>query len=194
MIKIGLTGGIGTGKTTVAKIFTKEFGVPVYCADLVAKRLLKEDKFLRAELINRFGAEIFDGDIIRKSFFHDVIFTNKIILATFNAILHPYIVQDLKVWELFQTEHYGLIESAILIETESHYLMDCIVVVTAPLELRIDRIKKRSGWTEEQIQNVISQQMPEDQRLSYAKFVINNDETSDLSTTVHLFHSLFMNL
>jgi len=189
MTKIGITGGIGSGKTTVARIF-EVLGVPVYYADDRAKILMKTN--LAPKIKSLFGLQSFDeAGELNRAFIAQKVFTNKSMLQKLNNLVHPAVQEDYLNWCDQITEPYSLKEAALLIESGSFRQLDRLIVVTAPLELRIKRVQKRDGSTEEMVRQRIANQLSEEERLQQADFVISNDESSGLiKQTIDLHHKI----
>lgn len=176
MIQVGLTGGLGAGKSTVARVL-KALGVPVYDSDLAARRLLETDEGLRAGVTTLLGKDVFtpDGKPDRKKIAASV-FADEEKLAGLNALVHPAVKADYAEWLKRQTGHpYVIREAAILIETGLHRELDHVIVVDAPEALRIQRVGQRDGRTSEEAAAIISRQWTTEARLPYAGHVIVND-------------------
>jgi dephospho-CoA kinase len=176
MLKVGITGGIGSGKTTVCHIF-ESIGVPVYYADERAKWLMNNDIVLIEGIKILFGdkAYLANGSLNR-SHISDIAFKEKSVLDKLNALVHPAVATDAALWFSKQSASaYALEEAALLIESKSYLNLDKIIIVTAPLETRINRVVKRDGSSRENAIQRISNQMPEEEKRSFADFIINND-------------------
>lgn len=175
MLKIGLTGGIGSGKTTVAKVF-ETLGIPVYYADDATKRLMNLNNELKALIIQHFGeASYKDGELNRKHI-ADIVFNNKEKLTLLNSITHPATIEDANKWIQQQSSPYIIKEAALLFETEAAKHLDYFIGVSAPLEIRIKRVMKRDGLSETEIINRINRQMDEKEKMSRCNFIINNND------------------
>jgi dephospho-CoA kinase len=188
MKKIGLTGGIGSGKTTVCKIF-QSIGIPVYYADPRAKALMSFDPVLKAVLKKELGPEIYhrNGRLNRKVM-ANLIFNNKDKLNTVNALVHPAVNRDSANWMKDQDASYCIYEAALLIENGSYKNFDKLIVVTAPEELRVYRVMKRDRITKEQVLSRISSQLPQDQKNHLADYLIINDGDHSLIQQVADIH------
>ncbi len=189
MIKAGITGGIGSGKTTVCKIF-EVLGVPVYYADDRAKELITTDKTLIKKIKKLLGEDVYDSENnINKKRISAIVFNFPEVLKQYNAIVHPAVFEDAEKWmRRHQQFDYILEEAALLFETGTYKKLDTIICVTAPLEIRIDRIKKRDGLTEEEILARISSQMPEEEKIALSNYVIYNDGATPLIRQVLRIH------
>jgi dephospho-CoA kinase len=191
MLKVGLTGNIGSGKSIVSQVF-ETLGVPVYHSDDKAKYILDEPE-TRVELQNLFGSAIFDpsGKTDRKKI-AEIVFNNSAKLAALNNIIHPSVIKDFQTWILQQqSASYVIMESAILFETGYADLFDKIIVVTAPENIRIDRVMKRDKIKEEEIIKRIQNQMPEADKTAKADFLIVNDNGQLVIPQVLKIHQLF---
>lgn len=193
MLSIGITGGIGSGKTTVANIFAS-FGIPLFNSDDAAKELMEHNSGLRAKIIQSFGTESYQDGRLNRSFLAKAVFNNKEQLATLNAIVHPAVIQYAKEWTKQQTAPYVLKESALFFESGSYRDMDFIIGVSAPEPLRIERVKQRSGWTETEVRKRMEKQMPEEEKMKRCDFIILNDGEQDLKTQVELLHEKLITL
>jgi len=179
MIKIGITGGIGSGKTTVCKIF-EVMKIPVYYADIEAKIIINTDIEIKNSLISLFGKNIYlqNGTIDKKQF-SEIIFNDKQILAKVNSIIHPVVKKYYEQW-LFQNKNYKFTvkEAAILFESGAYKQVDKIITVVSPLEKRIERIMKRDNTSREIVLKKINNQMSDEEKIKKSDFVIyNNDKT-----------------
>lgn len=176
MYKIGLTGGIGSGKSTAARLFEK-IGVPVYYSDLRAKELMLTKEVsdrIRAE----FGEECYDlSGALQREYLSRMVFSDPRKLALLNSIVHPAVAADFRVWASGQSSGYVIQEAAILIESGACRDVDEIIVVTAPEELRVERVMKRDGSSQEDIRRRVSAQMTDLQRAKYADYTIIADES-----------------
>lgn len=170
---IGLTGGIGSGKTTIAKYFV-ENGIPVYIADDEAKKIMHSSKIINA-IKDVFGTSIFDGTILKRDKLAKIVFNDSQKLKALNAIVHPAVKEDFKEW-LSRHSSFPVVayESAILFESGNYKDFHFIITVTAPLELRIDRVLKRDNTTREQVLKRINSQWTDKQRILKSDFVIEN--------------------
>lgn len=189
MIRLGLTGGIGSGKTTVAGIF-EHLGVPVYYADDRAKAIVDRD--LKEEIMDRFGVgELDSGDLDRKALAH-IVFNDQAKLAELNSIVHPKVAQDWKDWcenRESENEPYVIKEAAILFESGAHETVDQVLVVTAPEDIRIQRVIDRDGVTEDHVKSRMNNQMDEQSKVELANHVINNDGDHSLLKQVIKIHT-----
>lgn len=176
MLHVGITGGIGSGKTTACKIF-ETLGVPVYYADARAKWLMENDGELQSAIIRLFGSEAYtNSGKLNRGWIASKVLSDPTLLDKLNAIVHPAVALDGLEWQAAQGEApYTLKEAALLYESGSYRLLDKIIVVTAPLEVRIARVMERDKASRETVQGWISKQMPEEEKASRADYIIQND-------------------
>jgi dephospho-CoA kinase len=175
MLKIGLTGGIGSGKTTVAKVF-ELLNVPVYYADEASKRLYHTDAALKAAIVKHFGAEIYVNDLLDRGRLAQLVFDAPEKLELLNTLVHPPTLRDAEQWMTRQAAPYIIKEAALLFETGSAGQLDYIIGITAPVPLRIKRVMDRDNISREQVQNRMDRQMDETIKLRLCDFIIHNDE------------------
>jgi dephospho-CoA kinase len=193
-LQIGITGGIGSGKSLVCKIFTA-LNVPVYDADSHAKKLMTTDGILISQIKKEFGDLAYDpaGNLDRV-YLANHVFHDAQTLAKLNSLVHPRVAVDYQSWVEQNSEHpYVLKEAALLFEAKSNQSLDAIIVVSAPEELRIQRVRSRDlHRTVEQIKQIVEKQMPEDKKLELADYVIVNDETQLVIPQVLALHQKFI--
>lgn len=180
---VGLTGGIGSGKSTVAKMFEK-LGVPVYNSDIEAKSLMLRSKMLRRKIIGLLGEQSYTDTELNRAFIATRIFNDRELLQKLNEIVHPAVRKHFIKWCEKQDHPYVVQETALLFENGSTNLYDKTVLVTAPKDIRIDRITARDGSTKAQILQRMENQLGDEQKLALADFVIENIELSE--TTIKL--------
>ncbi len=187
MYKVGITGGIGSGKSTVAK-FLRDRGVAIYNSDRRAKELMVGNEALRQTLIAAFGAECYTADGLNRAWLAQRVFNNEAELTKLNAIVHPAVMQDFAEWSLAQQGSYVVLESAILLEAglESH--VDVVVAVMAPKELRLERAMQRDGASREQIEERMRNQMSDEERTDRAKYAVVNIDLEELEEDVEQLH------
>jgi dephospho-CoA kinase len=175
MKKIGLTGGIGVGKTYVSKIFQK-MGIPVFNADEQAKKCMLDDVNLKAAVQLAFGESMYLKGVLQKAELAKIVFNNTEALAELNALVHPIVKQKFEDWCIMQSTSMIIKEAAILFESDAHVGLDAVVCVSAPEKLRISRVQKRDGSSVEQIQSRMSKQMPQTEKEELADFIIVNNQ------------------
>ena len=193
MLKIGLTGGIGSGKTTVATIF-EVIGIPVYYADIAAKNLMNENKIVKDAIQNNFGKNSYLDDKLNREYLAQTVFNDEEKLALLNSIVHPATIKDADSWMKKQTSSYIIKEAALLFESGSNKYLDLIIGVSAPLELRIQRTMTRDKIKRNQVMDRINKQMPEEKKLGLCDFTIINDEQQMLIPQVLALHQKFLQL
>jgi dephospho-CoA kinase len=180
---IGLTGGIGSGKTTIANHFAAE-GIPVYIADDEARKLMQSPEIIE-EIRNTFGDSIFDNAILNREKLSQIVFNNPEKLALLNAIIHPAVRKHFENWVKMHREvPFVIYEAAILFESGSYKNCDFIISVTAPVEVRIQRVIERDKTTREQVVSRINAQWNDEQRSSKSDFIIENTEGETAKTAV----------
>jgi dephospho-CoA kinase len=192
-LQIGITGGIGSGKSIVCKIFNS-LGVPVYDADSRAKRVMTTDGILISQIKKEFGELSYHPDgSLNRSRLSEEVFQNPSRLNALNELVHPRVALDYETW---RSEHldfcYVIKEAALLFESGSYKPLDCVIVITAPEELRIERVRNRDkGRSVEQIKNIIAQQWAEAEKIMKSNAVISNDESKLVIPQVLRLHELF---
>jgi dephospho-CoA kinase len=192
MIKVGITGGIGSGKTIVCKIF-EAMGIPVYNADRNARRLINTQPEIRDQLIARFGSDIYQNNQIDRKKLAGIIFANPDAVGFVNSVVHPAVSSDFMQWaEQQKNVPYVMDEAALLFESGGYKLMDIMVTVTAPETIRIDRAMQRDGATEEAIRSRIKNQLSEEEKIKLSDFVINNTEEFSLLQQTLALHNYIL--
>jgi dephospho-CoA kinase len=192
-LKIGITGGIGAGKSIVCKIFNV-LGVPVYDADTRAKWVMSNNNQLKNQLIEAFGEDVYlDNSGLNRAFLSKLVFNNNEKLALLNSIVHPIVAEDFSNWVKSNLQHPFIVkEAALLFETESYLQLDEVILVTAPTELRIARIKSRDPQrSESEIKAIIDKQMSEEEKIKLASHIIVNDESELVTSQVMNLYSKF---
>lgn len=190
-IKIGITGGIGSGKSVVSKLLSL-MDVPVYLSDDEAKRLTANDETIRKELIHLLGNELYQDGVLNKAILANYLFASPQNAAKVNAIIHPQVKLDFRLWcESHQSSEYIAIESAILLEAGFASEVDVVVMVYAPKEVRIQRAMKRDGASRQQIEQRIQNQMDDEVKSSKAHYTLINDgKTALIPQVLQLLVSL----
>lgn len=174
MIKVGLTGGIGSGKTTVARIF-ETLGIPVYYADDAAKRLMNSNEELKSLIIKHFGEESYQQGELNRKYIASIVFNDKEKLELLNSLTHPVTMQDALVWMNKQTTPYVIKEAALLFESGAAEQLDYIIGVYAPQHIRIKRVMDRDKTTIEEVMKRVSRQIDEEMKMKLCDFVITNN-------------------
>ncbi len=193
MLKIGLTGGIGSGKSIVAEIF-KLRGIPIFNADVTAKNIMNEDEELKEKIINIFGADAYANDILNRKYIADIVFNDSLKLERLNALVHPATINAAEKWMQNQNAPYAIKESAILFESGSNKKLDYIIGVSAPEQLRITRVVKREGIEQSEVLARINKQMNEETKMSLCDFIILNDEQHLIIPQVIALHQKLLSI
>lgn len=188
-LKIGITGGIGSGKSTVCQVF-KILGIPVYSADDRAKWLMANDPELKSSIQATFGNESYSADgELNRTYLAEKVFSNPVAVAKINALVHPRVGQDFETWFQNQDSPYVLKEAALIFESEGDKKLDAVINVSSPLKIRVARVLLRDPQrSEEQVNHIIDQQMPDEEKNSKADFVIKNSENKMLIPQVLAIH------
>jgi dephospho-CoA kinase len=184
---VGLTGGIGSGKTTVANYF-KELGIPVYIADVEAKLLMKRSKVIIRKLIQLFGSETYYKGELNKPFIANKIFNDPVLLEKMNTIVHPKVASHFQRWLKKQDAPYVIKEAAIIFENNTYTSLDYIITVIAPEETRINRVIERDRSSEERVKAIIKNQWSDAEKVKLSDFVIQNIELADTKNQVINIH------
>ncbi|MHA4896412.1 dephospho-CoA kinase [Pedobacter sp. PWIIR3] len=194
MLKIGITGGIGSGKTTICRIF-ETLGVPVFYADLVAKDIMVSDEILISELKSTFGEEsYFENGMLNSKHIASIVFSDAKQLEKLNAIVHPAVFRAFDAWSgnLPADVPYTLKEAALLFESGSYKMCDKNIVVIAPHQAKLQRVMERDQVSSEQVQARMNKQFSDDQKVAMADYIVNNEETHSLITQVMDLHQQFL--
>ncbi len=187
MLKIGITGGIGSGKTTVAKIF-EVLGIPVYYADDKAKRLMNQAGELKEHIKKYFGDSVYDGAELNRKLLADIVFASPEKLQLLNNLVHPATLKDAADWMKAQTTPYCIKEAALVFESGAHQQLDHVIGVTAPAPLRMLRTILRDGITKEEVIARMDKQLDDTIKMKLCDFVIHNDEQEMLLPKVLALH------
>jgi dephospho-CoA kinase len=191
MYKVGLTGGIGSGKSTVAKIF-EVLGIPVYYADDATKKIMITDEELKASLIKNFGEQTYQNGLLNRSYLASVVFPDKEKLELLNSLTHPVTIRDANRWIEKQTSAYIIKEAALLFESGANEYLDHIVGVFAPEELRVQRTMARDNITREEVLQRMNRQMDEESKMKLCDSVVINDEQQLVIPQVLALHNQFL--
>lgn len=194
MYKVGITGGIGSGKTTVCKIF-EVLGIPVFYADVVAKQIMLSDPLLVAGITSTFGKESYSPDgKLNNKYLAGIVFSNEAQLAKLNALVHPAVFRAFENWEnqFDSTIPYTLKEAALLFESNSYKMCDTSILVTAPLDLKLARVMQRDQVSADQVKARMDKQMSDEEKAKMADHFIVNDENSSLIEQVLVLHKQFL--
>lgn len=192
MVKIGVTGGIGSGKSLVCRIF-EVLGIPVYYADIQARDLMQRDPALISSIRDHFGSGVYDaaGRLNRK-YLADRVFRDPERLELLNSLVHPVTIRDAEAWAARQKAPYVLKEAALMFESESFHHMDKIIGVSAPEPLRILRTMRRDGVNREDVLRRMNRQLDERIKMRLCDYVIFNDEVQPVIPQVLRLHETFL--
>jgi dephospho-CoA kinase len=190
MLRVGITGGIGSGKSTVSKIF-EVLGIPVYYADDASKRLMNEDEGLKEKLQSIFGNETYVDGQLNRAYLSSIVFNNPDKLAQLNSIVHPATIKDAADWMQRQTTPYAIKEAALIFESGSQEHLDKVIGVYAPAAIRIHRVMQRDNVTREEVLSRMNKQLDETIKMKLCDYVITNDEQELLIPQVIKLHQEF---
>jgi dephospho-CoA kinase len=195
MLKVGITGNIGSGKTIISRIF-EVLGIPVFYADIAAKDVMVKDGILIAAIKDAFGdTSYFDDGSLNRKHIANIVFSDEKELAVLNSIVHPAVFRAFDNWvKQYKNVPYVLKEAALLFESDSYKMCDKTIMVTAPLEMRIQRVAARDGMSEAEIMSRESKQFTEDKKVELADYVIRNDNSEFVIPQVLKLHQQFINL
>ena len=192
MLKVGLTGGIGSGKTTVAKIF-EMLGIPVFDADSNAKQLMNTNALIKKELIAAFGKSIFNDDGLDRKKLAAIVFNDEQKLKQLNSIVHPETIKASEEWVKQQQSKYVIKEAALLFESGSNKELDLVIGVIAPKEIRIERVIARDSTSKKEVELRISKQNDEEITKSLCNYLIINDDEHLVIPQVLALHEILLN-
>ena len=193
MLKIGITGGIGSGKSTVAKVF-EVLGIPVYYADNAAKQLMNKDENLKEKITKQFGNQVYTDGKLNRKYLSEIVFNNPEKLALLNSLVHPAILKDAERWMQQQTTPYAIKEAALIFESGAQQHLDYVIGVTAPAPLRIHRTMQRDAITREEVVARMDKQMDDTIKMKLCHFIIKNDEQEMLLPQVIALHEKLLKL
>ena len=190
MKKIGITGGIGSGKSYVSKVF-KSLGIPVFNSDIMAKKIMYSSEDLINSIKDEFGNDIYDKYCLNKKKLASIVFSDSKKLRKLNSLVHPFVKQEFFDWQLQQKSSYVIKEAAILFESNSDKELDAVICVTAPKNIRINRVKRRSGFSDQEINNRINNQNSQEENEKLSDYIIVNDGVQSLLPQILKIHQLF---
>jgi dephospho-CoA kinase len=193
MLKVGLTGGIGSGKSTVASIF-EVLSIPVYYADKSAQKLMNEDETIISSIIAAFGKESYKEGYLNKDYISEIIFNNKEKRQLMNSIVHPATIAAAHKWMSKQSSPYVIKEAALIFESHSEKELDYVIGVKASEENRISRVMERDYISKQEVQSRINGQMNEEEKMNKCDFIITNDENVLLIPQVMALHNKLISL
>jgi dephospho-CoA kinase len=192
MIKVGVTGGIGSGKSMVCEVFAR-LGIRVYHADDQAKILMNDAIHIRQQLTEKFGQEIYKDNQLNRPLLANIIFNDKAAITFVNSIVHPAVADNFEAWCASEVPGpYVIEEAALLFESGAYNLMDKMVTVCAPFDVRLKRVMLRDNVTEEQVLRRMNNQLSEGERLKQSDFVVYNDEKTSILEQVLKLHKLLV--
>ncbi len=192
-LKLGVTGGIGSGKTTVCRVFAV-LGIPVFSADAEAKRIQESDRKLQKEINRLAGKDLFTSGKLDRSELARLIFNDKDLLEKVNSVVHPAVFKYFREWAAGQDSPYSVMEAAILFESGASRMMDRIVTVVTPIEERIERLVNGNKFTREQIIGRIKNQIDDESRITKSDYVIFNSENDMIIPAVLGIHEEMLRL
>jgi dephospho-CoA kinase len=192
VFKLGVTGGIGSGKTSVCRVFNV-LGIPVFSADQEAREIMENEDGIIRRINIITGKNLYsDGSLNRKEL-ATLIFNNNVLLEKVNALVHPVVIDHFNKWEKEQSSPYVIMEAAILFESGAFRYLDKIATIIAPQEERVQRVVKRSGLTKEQVLERMRNQIVDDERIKLSDYVINNSENDMIIPSILKIHELILN-
>ncbi|MGG9972638.1 dephospho-CoA kinase [Ferruginibacter sp. SUN002] len=187
MLRVGLTGGIGSGKSTVAKIF-ETLGVPVYYADDAGKRLMNKDEVLKQQIKDKFGNESYSNGQLNRKHLASIVFNDPEKLTLLNSLVHPVTIADAEKWMQQQKTPYALKEAAIIFESGSQVHLDKVIGIYTPTPLRIQRVMQRDNISADEVKARMNKQIDEEIKMRLCDYVINNNEQELLIPQVLKLH------
>lgn len=196
MLKIGITGGIGSGKTTICKVF-ETLGIPVFYADTVAKQIMTTDQILMDGVRATFGEESYlEGNVLNNKHIANIVFNNEAELIKLNALVHPAVFRAFDEWDAKLPKHlpYSIKEAALLFESGSYEMCDKNILVTSPHALKIERVTKRDKVSEAQVLARMGKQFTDKQKLKLADYLIENNESKSIILQVLDLHQQFLRM
>jgi dephospho-CoA kinase len=198
LLRIGLTGGIGSGKSTVAQVF-ETLGIPVYYADAAAKKLMHENRALKAEITKHFGEQVYKNGELDRPYLASLAFASPEKTRLLNSLVHPYTITEAEAWmnDPFGTGQlppYAIKEAALIFESGSDKKLDYVIGVCAPDELRLKRAMLRDKISEEEVRKRMLRQMEEEEKMKRCDFIITNDEKQMVIPQVLKIHTRLTSL
>ena len=188
---VGLTGGIGSGKTTVTKFFSEFKNVAIYIADLEAKKLMNSSKIIKTKIIDNFGEESYKNEILNSTFIAEIVFNDKKKLAVLNAIVHPEVKKHFQEFTKNQIKSdYVIYENAILFESKSNFFCDIIITVFADLDTKIQRVISRDSSTKKEVLNRMKNQWKDNKKILQSNYIICNQNLDETKSQVNKIHNI----
>jgi dephospho-CoA kinase len=192
-LKLGVTGGIGSGKTTVCKVFAV-LGIPIFSADIEAKRIQDSDPEVQNKINSIAGKDLFASGRLDRAELARLIFSNKDLLGKVNSVIHPAVFRYFREWVQRQDSPYSIMEAAILFESGAYRMMDRIVTVVTPLEERIERLEKGNKMSREQIIGRVKNQIDDESRIRQSDYIIFNSENDMIIPAIIGIHDAMLKL
>ena len=192
-MKIGVTGGIGSGKTSVCRVFSV-LGIPVFSADTEAKKIMSSDFDIMEKVRKIARKDVYSGGTLDRGELARLIFNDEHLLREINGIVHPIVFENFKSWTETVSSDYVILEAAILFESGSTKVVDKTILVVAPEEERIERVIRRNNLTREQVLERIKNQMPDEEKIRLSDFVINNSEREMIIPSILEIHEKILSL
>lgn len=196
MLKVGITGGIGSGKTTICKIF-EVLGIPIYYSDDRAKQLMITNAAIREGIIELFGNNAYTEGQLNRKHIAKLAFSKPELLQKLNGIVHPAVGHDTLVWQREQEKKgapYSIKEAALIFESNSHKQLDKVITVIAPENIRIERVVNRDGRSENEIRKIIAKQIPDEEKIELSDYIIYNDGKRSIIQQVWNLHQQLLEL
>lgn len=190
---VGLTGGIGSGKSTVAEYF-RQRGIPIYIADDEAKALMNRSKVIKHKLTSLLGESAYLEGQLNRPYIARKVFKDKQLLQQINAIVHPKVASHFKRWLSRQKAPYIIKEAAIIFENNLEDQYDKIITIVTPLEERIERIMKRDGSTRDKILAIVANQLPDEEKIEKSDFVVYNHNLTEVEQQVERIHQMLLSM
>lgn len=188
---VGLTGGIGSGKTTVAKMFATFNNVAIYIADVEAKKLMNSSKIIKEKLLHEFGEQSFINNQLNRPYISEIVFKNKEKLAILNAIVHPEVKKHFQEFvAINKDKEYIIYENAILFESKSSLICDVIITVSADLNTKIDRVIARDSSTKKEVLERMKNQWKDEKKILQSNYLIINEDLSETKLQVNAIHKI----
>jgi dephospho-CoA kinase len=192
MLKVAITGGIGSGKSLVCQVF-KTLGIPIFNSDAVSNQLVEHDTGVKASIIKLFGKEAYINNNYNRKYIAHIVFNQAEKLKALNELIHPKAIEAAKQWFEKQQTPYAIKEAAILFESKAEQDIDIIIGVTAPEQIRIERVMQRIGCSKNEVIKRMQQQMPQEEKMKKCNYIIHNDNVTALIPQVLQIHEKLLN-
>ena len=192
-MEIGVTGGIGSGKTSVCKVFNV-LGIPVFSADYEAKKIMDSDHEIMDKVRSIAGKDVYASGSLDRMELAKIIFKNERLLREINRVVHPVVFSNYKLWARYSSAPYVIMEAAILFESKAVHFVDKVITVVAPVEERIERVVRRNKLTREQVLDRIKNQMDDEEKIKHSDWVINNSEHEMIIPAILKIHEEIISL